>query len=237
MTAPQPAAPWQTVVAAVGGAAAAVGFLLLHLVMADSVDPMVQPVSSYALRAPGSILFPLGTLGLAAGCAALAAAGLGLPRQRPVRALLGLAAVLLVLVVVFRTDTGDTVTSTAGEIHRWSAGAAFGALLLAGLAADRAMRYTTVDPFLRRLSRVLAGLSLVALALTALNTFLPEFADGASWRGLPQRILLAVETGLVLLLARLPMAAEPPPRPLSWLPEATPDARPVAVAPRVPVRS
>ncbi|MGH8794612.1 MAG: DUF998 domain-containing protein [Stackebrandtia sp.] len=190
-----PLTMWASRLAVVGAVVAAVGFLLLHLLMSGAVDPVSQPVSDYALVWPGNGLFAFGTLSLALSCTVLSVAGLGLSRERPVRWLLGSAAGFLALVVVFPTDPGDVVTSVIGEIHRWAASGAFVAIILVGWSVGRRI----ADDWWRRWLTFLTVLGTIALVLTAANTMLPDVADGGEWRGVPQRLLLAVE--LVLMTA------------------------------------
>lgn len=190
--------PWHAVVAVSGALLGAVCFLIMHLAMTDVVDPFQQPVSSYALTSPGSALFALGTMAVALSCAVLARVGLGLRDEALLRGSLAGAAVLLVLVVLFRTDTGDSVTSAAGQIHRFAAGGAFVLLACSGWMAWR--RLAGTDQHAAVAVGVLTLLGFGALVLTGLNTFMPDLAGGGQWRGLPQRALLAIQTGLVVVL-------------------------------------
>jgi hypothetical protein len=183
--------------AAVAATAGITSFALLHVLMADIVDPLRQPVSSYALTQPGTTLFATGALGLAAACAILA--GIGAPRHTGVRVLLALTSVMFVLVVMFRTDAGTDVSSIGGQVHRYAAGAAFVLLTLVGLWSTR-HRSAPTGPAVTWLT----VLSALILLVTTLNTFLPDLADGGQWRGLPQRVLLVVQSLLIMVLARRP---------------------------------
>jgi len=219
MTSPAHRRPWQGVAAVSGGLIAVACFVMLHLLMADVVDPLQQPVSSYALVSPGTALFGVGTLSIAAACAVLSYAGLGTAHQHRVRRLLGATAVMLTLVVVFRTDTGDTVTSMAGQIHRYAAGAAFVLLVLAAWLVCRELTWAPTDRRLGAWMWGLTGLSVATLLLTALNTFLPEIAGGGDWRGLPQRALLLNQTAILIvmgLVARRRTVVAPSPTPMVW---------------------
>ncbi|MGH8882096.1 MAG: DUF998 domain-containing protein, partial [Stackebrandtia sp.] len=205
---------WQSRAASTCGVVAITSFAILHLVMAPQVDPLRQPVSSYALTGPGVVIFPLGALALAAACAILAVTGAGVARQHFIRWPLAIAAVMLVLVVVFRTDSTESVSSMAGEIHRWSAGAAFGLLTAAALATAWQSKTAGLGRWPTRLTIASLGLLLIIVA----NTFMPTLADGDAWRGLPQRLLLAVQSSFVIVLAlaartgRVPRAVGSPVR-------------------------
>lgn len=192
--------PWQGAAAVSGGLVSLVCFVMLHLLMADVVDPLQQPVSSYALISPGTELFGLGTMSIAGACVLLAFVGLGVPGQNRARAMLAATSVMLTLVVVFRTDAGDTVSSIAGQIHRYAAGAAFVLVVLAAASMCRELTGTAGD---RRWGFWMWGLTVLSVAtllLTALNTFLPELAGGGDWRGLPQRALLLNQTLIVIVM-------------------------------------
>lgn len=175
---------WACLAALVGIA----GFAWLHLGFGDVVDPVRHPVSSYALDPVGEIGFAAGALGMAVACGALAVRF----STQPVlsRSLVG-AAVMYVLVVVFPTDAGVDVSTVSGQIHRYAAGVAFVAMTLAAVATVRVLgRQRWVGFF--------AVASVALLLLTTVNTFLPELADGGAWRGVPQRLLLAVHLGFLL---------------------------------------
>ncbi len=176
----------------VAGVSALVGlaaFFGLHVGFYDVVDPVRQPVSSYALVPFGEIGFAAGALGTAVACGALALRFDGdvLPRR-----LLLLSAGMYVLVVVCPTDTGVEVSSLSGQVHRYAAGVAFGVmtLLTVVMAVSRGGRSL----------RFFAGASVLLLVTTIVNTFLPGLADGGAWRGVPQRALLAVHIGFLLWL-------------------------------------
>lgn len=192
---------WPGRVAMVGASTAIGCFVLLHMWMGHFVDPLRRPVSLYALEAPGSVLFPLGVLGVA-----VAAMALSLPR--PVRgaqvrciltrASLGAAGALLVLVALFPTDAGYRVASWSGEIHRYAAGGAFLLLTVAGLAhAAHGVRHR--GPV--RAIGVTAVISAVTFVVIVFNTFAPVVLHAQSWSGIPQRILLLAHAVMLMFLA------------------------------------
>ena len=183
------------VVATIAGAGC---FLVMHVAMTGVVDPLRQPVSSYALTAPGSMLFALGTLAVAASCALLARFGVGLQDEGRLRFGLGCVAFLLTLVVAFRTDASDAVTSASGQIHRFAAGGAFVLLVCLGWMAWR--RFAVTDKVAAGVVGWLTALGFGALLVTGVNTFLPELVGGGSWRGVPQRVLLTIHIMLVVVL-------------------------------------
>lgn len=188
---------WAPRLALVSTVVCVCAFAVVHLLTVGTVDPISQPVSVYALDQPGTILFGLGTLSMAAACAALAAGGLGFAGEATTRRLLGATAAMLALVVAFPTDRSDVVTSMVGEVHRWSASAAFVLITVVGWSAGRRV---AAGPWRRALT-LLAVCSALALLTTAANTFLPGVADGDQWRGMPQRVLLAIQAVLIVTLA------------------------------------
>ena len=197
MTSGRPRRPWNVTVAVFGACFGALCFVVVHMVMADTVDPLSRPVSDYALASPGTTLFSLGILAVTVSCGALAGSGLGLPDEVRLRASLAAVSVVLILVVVFRTDTGDVVTSAAGQIHRYASGVAFLLLTCSGWMVWRRLVTVGDDS-----APVLGGLTLLAFAalvLTGLNTLELEFFG--RWRGVPQRLLLTVQTVLIVVMA------------------------------------
>jgi len=180
--------------------ASAASFVLLHLIMSDVVDPVSTPVSMYALTFPGVALFPLGALSLALACAILAGRGLGLQRQALIRWLLGTTAVMLVLASVFRSGTPESGLTFAAQVHRYTAGAAFVMLTLAGWLCAARMRESGASAAIRRATWAVTALAVLTFLTTTANTFLPGLADGGEWRGVPQRVLLVVLSALIGLL-------------------------------------
>ncbi|TQL76407.1 uncharacterized protein DUF998 [Stackebrandtia endophytica] len=169
------------------------GFGFLHGYLAEVVDPVRQPVSSYALTAPGEVGFAVGAIGMAVACGALA---LRFTRRAWICWPLVASSGMYVLVVLFPTDAGVAVSTVGGQIHRYAAGVAFVAVtVVAIVAAWRSARS-------QRMLRVAAGLAVLMLLVTTINTFLPELADGGAWRGVPQRALLVIHIGLFLVLSR-----------------------------------
>lgn len=168
------------------------GFVWLHVGFADVVNPIRQPVSAYALDPVGEIGFAFGAIGMAVACGALALryTHWALPRW-----LLVGSSVMYVLVVVFPTDSGVEVSSIAGEVHRYAAGAAFVAMTVLAAVLARGGN--------RRPITVLAIASAALLSVTTINTFVPGLADGGAWRGVPQRLLLAVHICFLLSLVVL----------------------------------
>ncbi|GAA4917404.1 uncharacterized protein DUF998 [Stackebrandtia albiflava] len=188
----------------IAAAVALAGFAFLHVAAADRVDPLRQPVSSYALGSPGDAVFAASAFAVAAACGLTALAFLG--RSRPAVWGLSGAAVMYVLVVVFPTDAGVAVSTFAGQVHRYAAGAAF--VGVTGVAVWLAVtcrggRHGVV-------LRWLAIVSVVTLLITTVNTFLPWLADGGSWRGLPQRALLFVHIGFLWVMGARDRRTESP---------------------------
>lgn len=151
---------------------------LVHLISIGRVDPVVQTMSMYGVHPQSAGLFALGCTALAVACLALAHR-----LSRPGRAAAYGAAIMLVLLVAFPTDTGDGPLSLSAQIHRYAAGAAF---VLIALTMCTALRHTASRGVLGALIAVAATM----LALTVIGTFAPDFADISQWRGVPQRALL-----------------------------------------------
>gem|GEM_PF-3337474 len=181
---------WVRWSAAVAALIALAGFGFLHGYLAEVVDPVRQPVSSYALTEPGAIGFAVGALGMAAAGGALALRFAG---RAWVCWPLIVSSAMYVLVVLFPTDAGVAVSTVGGQIHRYAAGVAFVAVTIVAMVAARRSGW---------LLRVVAGSAVLMLLVTTVNTFLPQLADGGDWRGVPQRALLMIHIGLFLVLAR-----------------------------------
>lgn len=181
-------------------------FIAMHCLMARTVDPVVQPVSGYALAEPGNVLFPVGALSLTLACAAVT---FGPELSAISRFGLFTTAGAFLLVTMFRTDSTHDVSSLGGEIHRYAAAAAFTLLTATGVVVALRLRHGDNSANIwRRLSLpVLAALAVATLLLTAVNTFIPDFADGGQWRGIPQRILLLILCMLIMAMARFPCGA------------------------------
>ncbi|MGH8794549.1 MAG: DUF998 domain-containing protein [Stackebrandtia sp.] len=202
-TTPQPsssavAAPpaWAGNLSFAGIVLSLITFALLHVLMAGIANPMIQPLSDYALDPPGSVLFAIGVLLMAGACTVLTFGGMGLPNEKPVRLLLGVVTILLVLTATFPTDRGPVPTTTIGEIHRWVSSTAFFGLAVVGALACRRF-----EDGRRRLLAILTALTVVGLVLVTATSMFQDFANGGQWRGLPQRGLLLLETGTMLVLA------------------------------------
>lgn len=123
-----------------GIAVATVG--ALHVLAADTVDPVRRTISEYALG-PYRPLFDVGVLALAAGAALVLAA---LLRTGQVRALslatasYAIGVLGLVLVVVFEKTNWSVGPSVSGYIHRYSSLLAFVALPLGVLLIARRLQ-------------------------------------------------------------------------------------------------
>jgi hypothetical protein len=195
--------PWLSRLAIAGGVVGIVSFTVMHLTMSEQVNPFRQPVSMYVLDFPGNVLFPLGVLGLAMSCLLLAVRGIRPYRHIAARWLLAFASVMLVAVVVFRTDASEGVSSMVGEVHRYAAGASFTLLTSAGI--NICVRAGAEWP--SRWPMVLTAISSATLIIITVNLFAPTLLEAAAWRGVPQRILLTVQAVLILLLATTPRHA------------------------------
>ena len=123
-----------------GTAVATVG--ALHVLAADTVDPIRRTISEYAVGTYG-LLFDVGVLALAAGAALVLVAVLrsGLVRLvSPATLLYVLGVTGLVLVVAFEKTNWSIGPSLSGYIHRYSSLVAFVALPLGVLLIARRLK-------------------------------------------------------------------------------------------------
>lgn len=171
-----------------------VGAAAAEHVLASSLDPASHMLSEYANHKTGPVM----TAGFLAWAASLAATAIYAwieERARALALLMGLAALGIVLVACFATQTSagvlppGTQWTTTGRLHDLGSGAASLALLAAAIVS-------TVAAWVPRSFRLRTTM-LIALALTgsaALLTIGPEVG------GLRQRLLVLVACGWQLLL-------------------------------------
>jgi hypothetical protein len=115
---------------------------LLHAGAAGSVDPLTDVISDHVFQPGGYALLGASALSLAVATAVLAT-GLGpagLPRSRGPAALLGSAAVALVLVAAFPTHAPGTPAGLVSNTHRAAGGWALAMLPLAAWQVARRAR-------------------------------------------------------------------------------------------------
>lgn len=176
----------------VAGAALAVATVgVLHMIDADTVDPIRRTISEYALGADGW-LFDVGVLGLAGGAALVLAALLhaGVVRwPSPATVLYGIGVAGLALVVVFEKTNWAVGPSVGGSIHRYSSLVAFVTLPLAILLIARRVR--------ARWAALLGAVSLAWLAAIMIGIPLGPLFGRSWWQFLP---LGLVERGMALTL-------------------------------------
>lgn len=186
---PSPRAP--RIIAIIAVLIASVAFIYMQLAM-PYVHPIKQPVSMFELEPMGQSAYIAGTIGMAIACAALVCA-YSLTVQLPLTA----AGVALVLTVIFPTDPGHGVSSIAGQIHRYSSGAAFCFIIIAGFI----LTAHTAPAKRKAWMLALSIINTAAMLTITTNTFFPDLANGGDWRGLPQRILLIAQAALLILMA------------------------------------
>jgi hypothetical protein len=182
-------------VAAVAAAAAVVDLLLLGLlhVMSPEVDPVVRPVSEYALGDFGW-LATIRTLAQGIGPIALAVA---LRRERVGALLLLVVGLSKVAMPLFPVDALGTPVTSAGQVHDLLGNLTFFLFPVAALVLFGALR--------RRGSR-LAPLVAVVLAITTAGVLLANAVGGF---GLAQRAYLALCAVWLLLAALAVLRARP----------------------------
>ena len=178
------------VAAVVAAAAAVVDLLVLGLlhVLSPEVDPVVRPVSEYAL---GDFwwLATIRTVAQGIGPIALAVA---LHRERVGALLLLVVGLLKLAMPLFPVDALGTPTTSAGQMHNLLGNLTFFLFPLAALV---------LFPALRRKGSRLAPGTAVALAIATLGVLLANAVGGY---GLAQRAYLAL-CAVWLLLAALAM--------------------------------
>ncbi|WP_327589752.1 DUF998 domain-containing protein [Nonomuraea sp. NBC_00507] len=197
------------VAAHAGLAGALVGAAALHLGWAKQVDTVRNVFSDYALSDGADQVFAGTVACLSMGSTALVA---GLVRSRlpvgaPAIVLLGAWCGGLALAVVFPTDTPG-VPTIEGLVHRYAAGGAVAALPAATLLIARRLGrrpgWETTARALRRTSwaSVAGCVAFMCAHLCAMTPDpTPLVQEIGSWLGLAERITLALEMGLLFILA------------------------------------
>ncbi|MFI7446551.1 DUF998 domain-containing protein [Nonomuraea sp. NPDC049714] len=199
------------VAAHAGLAGALVGTAALHLGWARQVDTVRQVLSDFALSDGAYGIFAGTVACLSVGSMALVA---GLVRSRlpigaPAIVLLSVWCGGLALAAIFQTDAPGAL-SVSGLVHRYAAGGAVAALPAAGLLIARRLGrrpgWETTARSLRRTSWAsvagcLAFMCAHVCATAAAPTALAQEIGG--WLGLAERVTLALEMGLLYILAGL----------------------------------
>lgn len=173
----------------IGAVLAVVAAAAMHLLTGpSSVDPVQETLSMYGAAPRTAGLF-------AVSCLALAVAVLCCTQRLPSVGQYAAyaAAVMLLIVVVFPTDTGVGPLSAVAQIHRYAAGAAFVLItVVLASAADRC-----AGP-MRLVVRACLVPAVLMLSLTIAAVLWPDLLAMAQWRGIPQRVLLLSEAaGLI----------------------------------------
>ncbi|WP_061296993.1 DUF998 domain-containing protein [Herbidospora cretacea] len=185
--------------ATAGPAAALLLMLALHLFFPDLIDPMTGLLSDYAVTSTMTeTIFALGMMALAAGCVATAwtLTRLDPSRTAATRFLLIVAAAGLVLATVFPTDVSPTVTSLAGEIHRWSTAAVFTSIPVAGWILTRRGPLGAIGVLAR-----VSGAVLAFYLLSHPTSPVSGLIGGEDYYGLLERIVVVLDIVLVVALA------------------------------------
>lgn len=179
---------------AAGGLGAFIGIVVLEHFLEPSLNPLRHQVSEYA-NSPTGLLMVLGFVAWAISLIATSLLAKLQWEDRLVAALLAAAALGMVIVSVFPTETsaGDlppgTHLTTAGKLHNLGSGltslALFGSALAIAFRADSEVQLRWIA-----IGLVLAGLVLSALLLLI----------GPSVGGLRQRLLLTIGCGWQLVL-------------------------------------
>ncbi|WP_158888586.1 DUF998 domain-containing protein [Amycolatopsis anabasis] len=190
----------------------------LHLRLADQISPITQTLSEYVYGhlAPAESAAPLFgamCLALALGSVALLA---GIAKARrgslPVLALLGLWSAGLLMCALFPVDPPGAARSVSGDLHNYSALAAFLALPAAAWLLTRKSNPRCPWQPRRTVIRVLAVASLAGLAVV-LTGFCWVLATAPHpvevSLGLFERALFAIDLALLLSMVRPLLSAAP----------------------------
>ncbi len=160
---------------------AALALTYMHLMLSDRVNPVRQTVSDYVRSGAWAAWLNLTVLGLA--CAVLAIIG-GLcaadsRRFRLVSVLLGSSVVGLVGMALFPTGPVGSVSTPAGELHRWSVTLSFLSVPCAGRVLARQLGGATRRR-VARLSTLSVGF-LAVLLVSYLPVVFPSPPGRAAW--------------------------------------------------------
>ncbi|SDQ98181.1 DUF998 domain-containing protein [Thermostaphylospora chromogena] len=186
-----------------GGAGPVVALAALvyaHLA-APEVSLLTDPISDYAHAPDTRAASLIGTLVLAMSLlwTVYGLAGVAPAHTAATRVLLIICALGLVVTAIFTSDPAPGVTSSQGEIHRWSAAVVFTGIPVAGWMLARA-------PLAAALRRVLRGACLAAFLLLAVflavhpGSLVSELLTGHAYYALVQRVLVTVLVALASLL-------------------------------------
>lgn len=171
-----------------------------HLV-SSGVSPLTDPISDYAHDPDARAASLIGTLVLAMSLlwTAYGLAGAAPTYTAAPRVLLIACALGLVVAAIFTGDPAPGVTSSQGEIHRWSAAVVFTGIPVAGWMLARA-------PIAAALRRTLRGTCLAAFLLLVLflaaqpGSPVSEALTGHAYYALVQRVLVVAVVALASLL-------------------------------------
>jgi hypothetical membrane protein len=203
------ARPLAPLLGAAGVALSLLTMVLLHFAGAGRVDPMTTTLSDYIFLSGSGWLFNASVLSIAVAGTGIA---LGLGRNEQARgpllvATLWLAVAGAVLVAVFPTDPGASVSLSA-KIHRYSAGVIFFCLpIAASLVAGR----LTALPRHRKVLWVSIAVTTVVLGVFLFSQSAAAPESFYATLGLWQRVLFAVELALLAQLANLAVRHRPQP--------------------------
>jgi Protein of unknown function (DUF998) len=178
----------------------------LHVIEAETVDPIRRTISQYALGGY-KVVFDAGVLALAAGSALVLG---GLARAGVVRvpsagaAFLAVWSVSLVLVIAFEKIDWSVGPTPAGYVHRYASLVAFLSLPAAALVIGRRWRGHAVWGRFAAWSRGLAVLSLLWFAPILLGFVLRPLTGVPWWQFVPlgftERGLAVSEVAAVVVL-------------------------------------
>jgi hypothetical protein len=180
------------------GAAAVIGYMTVALWR--WVDPVIDPVSDYVFHGRGEPLFVLAVLLMIFGGLALTAAmaGVGMPRSRSSKVLLGLWGAGLLICAVFPGNRIASDPTVSGEIHRFGGALFFTCFPLAGWQLARSLRnhpqWRLAATRVRRFTTATVAAA-AAFGAAQLAPWLPL--------GLLERFALGTEFALLIVLAQI----------------------------------
>jgi hypothetical protein len=183
---------------------AVLAMVVLHLLGVGRLDPATTTVSDFVSLPGGAALLAVAVLGVATAAAAVLIGLLrtGLPDITRPCLLYGLGCAGLMATIAFPTNALGTAASSSTVLHRYAAAAFFVSLPIAALLTRHIVPSAAVG-WVTAIS-ILAG---VAFLVSHIPLVLPHWPGAHEIaavlpRGLAERGLLAVDLGLLAVLAR-----------------------------------
>ncbi|MGH3647549.1 MAG: DUF998 domain-containing protein [Micromonosporaceae bacterium] len=173
----------------------------LHLAAYPQVSPVADTVSSYVHSGGGTAL-AVSASALAVGFGVLLAglAAAGLRFDATTRALAAIWGLALLAIAWFPADLPNSTRTLSGLVHNWAGAAVFSCLPLASWRISGALAgaWRRVAGTVRRLAAAAGG---AFLGFLVTHPPVNRWYGAGPMHGLGERILLALQLGIVLVLA------------------------------------